>query len=202
MMKPFSRRSFLKGFGIGALVTTAGPLATRAADEVPAPAPDAQTLGPGEVELPLTINGAARSVKVEPRVTLLDVLRNRLDLTGAKEVCDRGACGACTVLVDGRPLYACTLLAVDAAGREITTVEGLGQDGRPDPVQRAFVTHDALMCGFCTPGFVLTARALLDCNPQPSREEIVRACAGNLCRCGAYPHIVSAIEKASRGEAA
>lgn len=204
-MKPFSRRSFLKGLGIGTVATAANPLTTLTEAAPPAATPaasDAQTLGPGEVELRLDLNGAARTVKVEPRVTLLDVLRNRLDLTGAKEVCDRGTCGACTVLVDDKPLYACTLLAADAVGRKITTIEGLGQNGQPDPVQRAFVANDALMCGFCTPGYVLTARALLDQHPQPSREQIVKACAGNLCRCGAYPHIVTAIEKASRGEVA
>lgn len=199
-MKPFSRRSFLKGLGIGTIATSANPLAALAEQATPEVAADAHTVGPGEVELSLDINGAARAVKVEPRVTLLDVLRNRLDLTGAKEVCDRGTCGACTVLVDGRPLYACTVLAVDAAGRKITTIEGLGTNGQPDPLQRAFVANDALMCGFCTPGYILSAKALLDKNPQPSREQIVKACAGNLCRCGAYPHIVTAIEKASRGE--
>ena len=203
-MQPFSRRSFLKGLGIGTIATTVRPLAALADDApaVEAGRPDAHTLGPGEVALSLDVNGVARAVKVEPRVTLLDVLRNHLDLTGAKEVCDRGTCGACTVLVDGKPLYACTLLAADAVGRRITTVEGLGRSGQPDPIQRAFGANDALMCGFCTPGFVLSARALLDRNPQPSREEIVRACAGNLCRCGAYPHIVTAIERASRGEVA
>ena len=203
-MKPFSRRTFLKSLGIGTIATTAGPFAGLAQENPVAEANSAgaQTLGPGEFRVSLIINGENHPVEVEPRVTLLDVLRNRLALTGAKEVCDRGTCGACTVLVDGRPLYACTLLAADASGCSITTIEGLGKPGEPDPIQRAFVANDALMCGFCTPGFILSARALLDKNPRPNRQEIVRACAGNLCRCGAYPHIVTAIEKASRGESA
>jgi xanthine dehydrogenase YagT iron-sulfur-binding subunit len=195
-MNPFSRRSFLKGLGAGAVATAAAGLRGFAAEETPA----AQTLGPGEVEITLEINGAAHTLRVEPRVTLLDALRNRLTYTAAKEVCDRGMCGACTVHLDGKPFYACMVLAIDAAGRKITTAEGLAQRGGLDIVQRAFIANDALMCGFCTPGFVMSARALLNENPQPNREQIVKACSGNLCRCGAYAHIIQAIEKAASGE--
>lgn len=193
-MNPFSRRTFLKGIGTGALASAVRPIAALAED---AAAADSQTLGPGEVEIALEINGAKRALKVEPRVTLLDALRNRMEFTGVKEICDRGTCGGCTVLADGVPVYSCMLLAVDMVGKKITTVEGLSRDGKLDPIQEAFVAADAMMCGFCTPGFVISARALLDKNPHPSREEILEACAGNLCRCGTYPHIVKAIEKAS-----
>ena len=127
-------------------------------------------------------------------------MRNRLSYTAAKEVCDRGMCGACTVHLDGKPFYACMILAVDAVGKKIRTAEGLVKNGAQDVVQRAFIANDALMCGFCTPGFVMSARALLDRNPTPDREQIVKACSGNLCRCGAYAHIVQAIEKAAAGE--
>ncbi len=193
-MNPFSRRTFLKGIGTGAIAGVVRPLAALAQDAARA---DSQKFGPGEVEISLEINGEKRTLKVEPRVTLLDALRNRLAFTGAKEICDRGTCGGCTVQVDGKPVYSCMLLAVDMIGRKIKTVEGLARDGKLDPVQQAFVEQDAMMCGFCTPGFVMSARALLDRNVRPTRDQINEACAGNLCRCGAYPHIVAAIEKAS-----
>jgi xanthine dehydrogenase YagT iron-sulfur-binding subunit len=196
-MNPFSRRTFLKGLGAGAVATAAAGLRGLAAEQ---PA-DSRTLGPGEVEIVLDINGAPHTLRVEPRVTLLDALRNRLPYTAAKEVCDRGMCGACTVHLDGKPFYACMVLAVEAVGRKITTAEGLVKNGAQDIVQRAFIANDALMCGFCTPGFVMSARALLDENPAPSREQIVKACSGNLCRCGAYDHIVQAIQQAARGKA-
>ena len=205
-MNSFSRRSFLKGLGTTAVAGAAQSLrGLAAADPAANPGadtPEAHTLGPGEVEVRLDINGASRTLRVEPRVTLLDALRNRLEYTAAKEVCDRGTCGACTVNLDGRARYACMILAVDAVGKKITTAEGIAKNGKHDIVQRAFVENDALMCGFCTPGFIVTARTLLDKNPSPTRAEIVRACAGNLCRCGAQPNIVKAIEKAAKGEVA
>jgi aerobic-type carbon monoxide dehydrogenase small subunit (CoxS/CutS family) len=132
---------------------------------------------------------------------LLDALRVDLELTGTKKVCDMGDCGACTVLVDGRAVYSCLLLAIDCAGREIRTVEGLGADGQLDPVQQAFVETDALQCGFCTPGQVMSVRALLDENPTPSDAEILRAVSGNLCRCGAYQNILRAGRLAAELEA-
>jgi xanthine dehydrogenase YagT iron-sulfur-binding subunit len=146
------------------------------------------------VRLPvtLTINGSEQPLLLEPRRTLLDALRDDLQLTGTKKVCDMGDCGACTVLVDGRAMYACLLLAVDCQGREITTVEGLGRDGELDPVQRAFIQEDAFQCGFCTPGQIMSVRALLNETRSPSEDEVRRAVSGNLCRCGAYLNIVKA----------
>lgn len=134
----------------------------------------------------LTINGEQREIDVESRSTLLDVLREELGLTGAKLGCDMGQCGACTVLIDGETMYSCLLLAIEQEGRAITTIEGLGANGELDPIQRAMVEHDALQCGFCTPGQALSIKALLDRNPRPTDDEIDRALAGNLCRCGAY----------------
>jgi aerobic-type carbon monoxide dehydrogenase small subunit (CoxS/CutS family) len=141
----------------------------------------------------LQVNGAERAVELEPRRTLLDTLRNDLNLTGAKKSCDMGNCGACTVLVDGRALYACLLLAVECRGRSVTTIEGL----RDDPLQDAFIEADAFQCGFCTPGQIMSLKALFDRNPAPSDEEIVRAVSGNLCRCGAYRNIVRAARLAA-----
>jgi len=137
-------------------------------------------------------------VTVEPRVTLLRALRNHLDLTGAKEVCDRGSCGACTVLVDGEPVASCLMLAADAVGHEITTVEGLGTPDRMTPVQAAFVEADALQCGFCTPGFVVASTALLRRNPSPTLDQIKEGLSGNLCRCGTYSRVFEAVQKAAR----
>ncbi|MEX1023630.1 MAG: (2Fe-2S)-binding protein, partial [Planctomycetota bacterium] len=148
----------------------------------------------GELEIELTINGTQQRLTVEPRTTLLDALRWRMQtpLTGTKEVCDRAACGACTVIVDGRTAYACTQLAVDFLGREITTVEGLGQPDNLSPVQQAFCEKDALMCGFCTPGFVVSVTNTLERQPAADLGAIRAGCAGNVCRCGTYPHIFEA----------
>lgn len=184
-----SRRHFLKlsgGGAVGTVILTAGVHAQAAA--LP---PDAEVFS-GSVSLQLKVNGQRRSVTVEPRTTLLSALRNQLEVTGCKEVCNRGECGACTVLVNGKPVLACMMLALDAAGKEIVTVEGLVQNGKLDPVQQAFVDHDALMCGFCTPGFVMSVRALLDRNPNPTEAEVRQAVAGNLCRCGTYPRVFEA----------
>ncbi|HEX2677570.1 MAG TPA: (2Fe-2S)-binding protein [Polyangiales bacterium] len=143
-------------------------------------------------DIVLSVNGAARTVSVEPRRTLLDSLRFDLGLTGTKKSCDMGDCGACTILVDGRAQYACLLLAVDCAGRAITTIEGLAAGGALHPLQQAFVEADALQCGFCTPGQIMSLAALLRDTPSPSEEQIRRAVSGNLCRCGAYGNIVRA----------
>jgi xanthine dehydrogenase YagT iron-sulfur-binding subunit len=140
----------------------------------------------------LHVNGAEHALVLEPRRTLLDTLRHDLHLTGTKKVCDMGDCGACTILVDGRAMYACLLLAVDCQGRRITTIEGLAHDGQLDPVQQAFIEADAFQCGFCTPGQVMSLRALLNETPAPSDEDIRRAFSGNLCRCGAYVNILRA----------
>jgi xanthine dehydrogenase YagT iron-sulfur-binding subunit len=152
---------------------------------------------PNQTEaLTLRVNGAAYDVAVEPRLTLLDLLRNELSLTGTKRVCDMGNCGACTVLVDGRAMYSCLLLAIDCVDREIITIEGLADDDVLDPIQQAFIEHDAFQCGFCTPGQIMSLRGLLNDHPNPSTDEIRRAVTGNLCRCGAYLNIVKAGERA------
>jgi xanthine dehydrogenase YagT iron-sulfur-binding subunit len=140
----------------------------------------------------LHVNGGEHTLVLEPRRTLLDALRNDLRMTGTKKVWDMGDCGACTVLVDGRAMYACLLLAVDCVGRRITTIEGLSHNGGLDPVQRAFVEADAFQCGFCTSGQIMSLKALFDTMPNPSDEQIVRAVSGNLCRCGAYVNILRA----------
>jgi xanthine dehydrogenase YagT iron-sulfur-binding subunit len=192
-----SRRGFLKGIGVGTaatgLVTAVKPLAAAAGR-------DPDILGPGESPLTLKVNGKNLKVNVEPRVTLLDALRNRLDLTGPKKVCDRGTCGACTVLVDGEPVYSCSLLAVEAEGRAITTIEGLGTPGQLNAVQKAFVEHDAQQCGFCTPGFVTAATAFVRKNPGASTDEICRGLGGNLCRCGTYAGMLLAVADAARAK--
>ncbi|MBI2939077.1 MAG: (2Fe-2S)-binding protein [Chloroflexi bacterium] len=153
--------------------------------------------GPGPVPIRLRVNGADYDLLVEPRRTLLDALRNDLCLTGTKKSCDLGECGACTVLLDGRAIYACLALAIECTGREITTIEGLGDGVALDPVQQAFVDRDAYQCGFCTPGQVMAVKALLNRSPMPSEAEVRQALSGNLCRCGAYQHIVEAALQAA-----
>jgi aerobic-type carbon monoxide dehydrogenase small subunit (CoxS/CutS family) len=186
-----SRRGFLQGAGgaaAGALIV--GP-ESRAKPTVSIS---------GETEVKLKVNGDLRALTVEPRTTLLDALRIRLTdpLTGTKLVCDRGTCGACTVLLDGEAVCSCLMLAVDAVGREVTTVEGLAPDGEQNAVQRAMCKHDGSMCGFCTPGITVTLSALLDKNPSASQGEVKEALAGNYCRCGTYPHVFDAAAEAGR----
>jgi aerobic-type carbon monoxide dehydrogenase small subunit (CoxS/CutS family) len=144
------------------------------------------------VPIALTVNGVRHTLAVEPRRTLLEALREDLQLTGAKLGCGLGHCGACTVLLDGEAFYSCLLLAAECEGRAITTIEGLARGDELDPIQRAFIEHDALQCGFCTPGQVMAMRALFNRNPHPTDDEIQRAMTGNLCRCGAYPGILAA----------
>jgi len=151
-----------------------------------------------EAAVTLRVNGQDFRIDVEPRRTLLDVLRRDLGLTGAKEGCDEGACGACTVLLDGKPIYSCLLLAIECEGREIETIEGLSKEGKLHPIQEAFIEQDALQCGFCTPGQILSVKALLEQNPDPTEEEVKRAVSGNLCRCGAYPNIIRAALAAAK----
>lgn len=189
-----SRRSFLKTGAASAISAGIVPAA------LIAPSADAasELAGPGAVPIRLDVNGAARSLSVEPRTTLLDALRDVLDLTGAKKVCDRGTCGACTVLLDGQPAYACSVLAIDAQSRKIATVEGLGgADGALHLLQAAFVEHDAQQCGFCTPGFVMAAKALIDRDPAPTDPAIDRALGGNVCRCGTYAGMRRAVKDAA-----
>jgi xanthine dehydrogenase YagT iron-sulfur-binding subunit len=148
--------------------------------------------GPGAVDVALVGNGERTTVHVPPRRTLLDALREHLGLTGTKKVCDEGTCGACTVLIDGKAVYSCMTLAIACEGRSVETIESLSRDGELDPVQRAFVEADAFQCGFCTPGQVMSIVGLLRDVPHPSEDDVKRAVAGNLCRCGAYPNIVAA----------
>jgi xanthine dehydrogenase YagT iron-sulfur-binding subunit len=143
----------------------------------------------------LRVNGSARRLRLDSRVTLLDALREHLGLVGTKKGCDQGACGACTVLVDGKRMLSCLTLAAQCEGREVTTIEGLARDGEPHPLQEAFIRHDGFQCGYCTPGQIMSAVALLDEGRAGSDEEIREFMSGNLCRCGAYPNIVAAIRE-------
>ncbi len=188
----FSRRGFLQGSGVGAGVLTAGVLATPEEAEAQAAA---NIAGPGAVDITLNINGKAMKASVEPRVTLLDCMRQNLELTAAKRVCDRGTCGACTVIVDGKVMYACSILAIDAQGRKIETLEGVA--AKKHPIIQAFVNNDAQQCGYCTPGMVMASKGLLDRNPSPSFEQVKKGLGGNLCRCGTYMGIRKAVLEAA-----
>jgi len=145
------------------------------------------------IPITLTVNGVIQEIEVEPHELLLDVVRNRLGLTGAKRSCDVQVCGACTLLLDGRPVSSCTLLAFEARDRSVLTIEGLAEQGRLHPLQEAFIERGGLQCGFCTPGMILTAKALLDENPQPTEEEIIDFMNGNICRCTGYKKIIESI---------
>jgi xanthine dehydrogenase YagT iron-sulfur-binding subunit len=196
-----SRRRFLKGVGIaGAGAAVADKLWI---DGEPAErGPQAKSPGPlsGTVPVVLDINGQKKTVQIEPRTTLLNALRNHVEppVTGPKQVCDMGTCGSCTIVLDGKLVYSCLVLAVDAVGKPITTVEGLGAPEKLNAVQSAFVEHDALMCGFCTPGFVTTISAYLKKNPNPTISEVREACKGNFCRCGTYPRVFEAALAAAK----
>jgi carbon-monoxide dehydrogenase small subunit len=151
-----------------------------------------------DFEVRIMVNGTWRSASVEPQVTLLDLLRDEWHLTGAKRGCDEGDCGACTVLLDGKPVNSCLVLAVRANGRRVTTIEGLGDEDHLHPLQQAFIEHGALQCGFCGGGMLMSAKALLDANPSPTEADIRQALAGNLCRCTGYAKIIEAVQSASR----
>jgi xanthine dehydrogenase YagT iron-sulfur-binding subunit len=186
-----TRRGFLGSVGAGAVAaaTAAGQTAASAAEITD---PEAM------VQVALRINGRLHRMLVEPRWNLLFVLRDRLGLTGTKVGCERGECGACTVLIDDRPRYACMTFAVEAEGHDITTLEGLLDGEALGPVQQAFVDEDAYQCGYCTPGQIMAAEGLLRSNPDPSLDEVRTGMSGNLCRCGAYPHIARAVATAAR----
>ena len=188
----FSRRNFLKTAGVGSLATavTSVGVAEVAAQGGPA------AIGPGDVPVTLMVNGKRLDLRIEPRVTLLNALRNRADLTGNKRVCDRGACGACTMIVDGRTVYSCSTLAIEVQGKPIRTVDGLASGATLHPVQQAFVDTDGLMCGFCTPGFVMATVALLERTPNPTLDQAKRGLDGNICRCGTFVRIMEAALKA------
>ncbi|HEY2496787.1 MAG TPA: (2Fe-2S)-binding protein [Candidatus Angelobacter sp.] len=192
-----SRRDFLKISGVSAavpLISHVGALAM--AEGEPA------IHGPGKVPVSLNVNGKKLSAQLEPRVTLLDALRDQFELTGAKRVCDRGTCGACTVLMDGKAVYSCSVLAIDAQSAQITTVEGLGEPGHLHPIQQAFIDNDAQQCGFCTPGFVVATKAFLDQHPNPTPEQIKHGLGGNFCRCGTYAGMRLAVMQAAKTKGA
>lgn len=189
-----SRRDFLKITGASAAAPLVAGAAAIAVEAQAAPA----VQGPGKVPVSLNVNGKKYSAQLEPRVTLLDALRDQFELTGAKRVCDRGTCGSCTVLMDGKAVYSCSVLAIDAQSHAVTTVEGLGEPGKLHPVQQAFVDNDAQQCGFCTPGFVVACKAFLDQHPHPTPEQIKHGLGGNFCRCGTYAGIRAAVMQAAK----
>jgi xanthine dehydrogenase YagT iron-sulfur-binding subunit len=187
-----SRRDFLKSAGVTSLATAVTTVAAPDVDAQPGP----RVVGPGEVPVSLMVNGKRVDMRIEPRVTLLDAVRNRADLTGNKRVCDRGACGACTMIVDGRTVYSCSTLAIEVQGRQIRTVDGLSSGNALHAVQQAFCDVDALMCGFCTPGFVVATVAVLEKYPNATREQMSRGLDGNICRCGTFVRVMEAAMKA------
>ena len=184
----FTRRDLVRGALVGAVTAGMAPKGMPSGPE---------SVGPGPAPLTLDINGSKHELRVAPRVVLAEALRDELGLTGTKVVCGRGACGACTVLLDGETVCSCLVLAHAAAGRKITTIEGVARDGKLAPVQEAFVAADAMQCGFCTSGMVMSCHALLARKAKPSGSEIREAVAGNLCRCGTYPHVFDAVERAA-----
>jgi xanthine dehydrogenase YagT iron-sulfur-binding subunit len=187
-----SRRNFLKVSGISLSVPLVmGHRVIKVAGA------EVKVFGPGKVPIALMVNGKKQVAEVETRVTLLEALRNDLDITGPKRVCDRAACGACTVMMDGKPVYSCTVLAIEAQGKAITTAEGLMQGDRLHPIQQAFIDNDAQQCGFCTPGFVVACKAFLDRNPNPTPEQVQKGLGGNLCRCGTYMGVRAAVLQAA-----
>jgi xanthine dehydrogenase YagT iron-sulfur-binding subunit len=188
-----SRRDFLRGSGAAAATAALAEAPLVPVAEAAPVRTESTAIGPGPVKLTLDVNGAQMTTNVEPRVTLLDALRNYLDVTGCKRVCDRGTCGACTVMVDGKPVYSCTMLALEAQGTKIKTAESLIDGSKLDAVPAAFVRHDAQQCGFCTPGFVVAMRAAFDKNPNATPAEIEEALSGNICRCGTYQQMRDAV---------
>jgi aerobic-type carbon monoxide dehydrogenase small subunit (CoxS/CutS family) len=194
--KGISRRGFLKGAGFTAAGTALLEGVQGFSHEV-AGNPGVKEFGPGPVSVRLRVNGKEHAVEIEPRTTLADALRIHLGMTGTKIVCDRGACSGCTVWLDKMPVNSCLALAFDAIGHEVTTIEGLGSEEAPHPLQTAFVKHDAMQCGFCTPGMVMSCASLLERNPHPSEQDVRHAISGNLCRCGTYPRIFAATLEAA-----
>ncbi len=191
-----SRREFLK-------TATVAPLAAGVAGATVAQAQGgAAIVGPGDVAIELMVNGKRLALRVEPRMTLLDTIRNKADITGNKRGCDRGVCGACTMIVDGRTAYSCSTLAIEAVGKQIRTVDGLANGATLHPVQQAFCDRDALMCGFCTPGFVMATVALIEKHPKPTPEQVKKGLDGNICRCGTFVRIMEAALTATTAAAA
>ena len=192
--KKISRRKFLQGTGAAFAVAAAAPTV-----EAQNPATNPTTDAVPRTAIRITVNGTPRRIEVEDRWTLVEVLRDHFGMTGTKIGCDRGECGACTVLLDGKPVYSCSNLAVWADGRSVQTVEGLAQNGRLDPLQQAFIEHDGPQCGFCTSGQLMSAKGLLAQNPHQNANDVRAAMTGNLCRCSNYNHYVEAILAAAKG---
>ncbi len=188
-----TRRGFLKGAGLTAAGTALLDGVQGFSSEARAQSPHGVTeLGPGPISVRLHVNGAEHTVEMEPRTTLAEALRIHLGMTGTKVVCDRGVCSGCTVWLDKMPVNSCMTLAIDAIGHHVTTIEGLSTEEKIHPLQAAFVKHDAMQCGFCTPGMVMSCAALLERNPHPSEHDVRHAVSGNLCRCGTYPKVFAA----------
>ncbi len=193
----FTRRDFLKGFGSGTLGAAIAPrLLAQKAESIQTQEGEVPVYATKQIEL--TINGREFTLVVEPQETLLDVLRDKLNLTGAKKMCDRGECGGCTVLLEGKPIYSCMYLAIRADGASITTIEGLAQKDKLHPLQQAFIDNDAYQCGFCTPGFLLASKAMLEKTPHPTLDQIKQGLSGNLCRCGNFAKIFKAVDDAAK----
>lgn len=196
-LKGISRRGFLKGAGLTTAGTAMASTGVLGFNKSPAALAD-KTIGPDAMTISLKVNGHLRKISVEPRTTLADALRNHLQLTGTKVVCDRGSCSACTVWVDGEPVNSCLTLAFDVGDKEVTTVEGLVKNGELHPVQQSFIDHDASQCGFCTPGMIMSTAHLLEKNPNPTIDDVKHAIRGNLCRCGTHPHVFTATLEAAK----
>ncbi len=195
--KGISRRGFLRGAGL----TTAGSVILQSGvfgQDVLDPTETSKLIGPGEVPMQLNVNGIKRTIYIEPRSTLADALRDQLNMTGTKVVCDRGSCSACTIWLNGKPVNSCMTLAIDAQNKEITTIEGIAKNGELHPIQEAFIDHDASMCGFCTPGMVMSAVYLVENNSNPSLDDVKHAIRGNVCRCGTYPKVFDATLAAAK----
>ena len=188
-----SRRDFLKTAGVGGLATAVTAVGESEVEAQSGP----RAIGPGEVPVQLMVNGKRLDLRIEPRVTLLDAVRTRADLTGNKRVCDRGTCGACTMIVDGRPIYSCSTLAIEVQGKEIRNVDGLASGDTLHPVQQAFCDKDALMCGFCTPGFIMATVAVLEKHPNATQDQIRKGLDGNICRCGTFVRVMEAAMQAA-----
>ena len=195
--KGISRRGFLKGAGLTTAGTVAVSSGVLAFEKKDAPVVD-KTMGPDAVTIYMKINGRKELLTVEPRTTLASALRDHLQLTGTKVVCDRGSCSACTVWLDDKPVNSCMTMAMDVADKEVTTIEGLAKDGELHPVQQAFIDHDASQCGYCTPGMIMSVTHLLETNAHPNLDDVKHAIRGNLCRCGTHPHVFKAALDAAK----
>lgn len=195
--KTLSRRGFIRGAGLttaGTMLLNSKVLAFEGHEKIATGA----AFGPEATTIKMKVNGRSLSLRVEPRTTLSSALRDQLGLTGTKVVCDRGACSACTVYLAGRPVNSCMTMALDVGDQEVTTIEGIAQNGKLHPVQEAFIEHDASQCGYCTPGMVMSCVHLLNHQPDPTLEDVKKATRGNLCRCGTYPHVFAATLAAAK----